>query len=320
MHTEKLGNLVLSQLMLGTCQFGLDYGIANRKGRLPYKTALDILSFAYKGGINCLDTASAYGTSEKVIGKALRELGISDKIVVVTKVHPIPKEGISNINVYDIVEKLVTQSLKNLRLEILPICLIHREEDFFSCIEPLLKLKDKGLIAHIGCSVMTPEITSTIISSRLVDIVQVPGNIIDRRFVKSGIYELAKESGVKVFVRSIFLQGLILMPEEDIPVELNGVIPFRRGLQKLANEAGMSLSELAVRYVLGTNGLTCVIVGVDTTEQLCQNIEIFSKEPLDLSLIRVISQIAPDLPDDILMPNKWPKRILRRYRDGKALR
>src|SRR3989304_2505652 len=86
MRTVKFSDLQLSQMMLGTVQFGLNYGIANKKGQPSYKTARDIIACAYESGVNCLDTSPGYGASEEVIGKALVELGISDKIIVVSKI------------------------------------------------------------------------------------------------------------------------------------------------------------------------------------------------------------------------------------------
>lgn len=74
-----------SQFMLGTAQFGTGYGIANQIGRPSYQTVLKILECAAANGVNCLDTAPTYGDSEKIIGRAIRELGIADRMMVVTK-------------------------------------------------------------------------------------------------------------------------------------------------------------------------------------------------------------------------------------------
>ena len=65
-----------SKLMLGTVQFGMNYGVANTTGKPSFETVKAILKEAYDGGINALDTAPEYGDSEEVIGKALKELGL----------------------------------------------------------------------------------------------------------------------------------------------------------------------------------------------------------------------------------------------------
>ncbi len=254
-----------------------------------------------------MDTSPCYGTSEEVLGKALAELGIADKVMVVSKVCPMAQKYSSSKVADKVVEKSITHSLKHLKLEVLPICLFHREENF-CYIESLLKMKDRGLVCHTGVSTMTPEVTSAIITSELVEAVQIPTNVLDHRFVYSGIYKEAKKRGIAVFVRSIYLQGLILMLEDEIPPELADVIPVRRNLQDVASEAGMGLAELSVRYVLGLNGFTCGVIGIDSVKQMRENLELFSKGPLGSDLIKIVDNVVPDLSDKILMPNKWSNR------------
>jgi len=251
-----------------------------------------------------VDTAAAYGTSEEVIGRALAELGISDKFIVATKVPHLATEDLSAEIADKMVETSVTRSLQRLRLDVLPICLLHFERDF-RYIESLLKLKARGLVKHVGCSVMTPEITATIIASGLVEVVQMPTNLLDHRFTDSGIYGQAKQRGVAAVIRSVFLQGLLVMPENEIPLHLADVIPVRRRLQQLAREAEMSLPELAVRYVLSVDGLSCAVIGVDSVEQMRQNLTLFAQGPLDPALFNAVAEVAVGLPEKIIRPDMW---------------
>ncbi len=308
MQIKQFADLKLSELMLGTVQFGLDYGIANHDGQVPYDVVRDILSCAYEAGVNCLDTAAVYGTSEEVLGKALSELGISGDMVIVSKIHPMAEEFSSLSAVDDFVEESVMRSLKRLRIDVLPICLFHDETNSIYA-ESLLKLKDKGLVRHIGSSVMTPAVTSSIISSGLVETLQIPSNLLDQRFVRKGIYQAAKKCGIGIFVRSIYLQGLILMPEDEIIRELREVIPIRRQLRCLAKDAGMALAELAVRYVLGLDGLTCALVGANTVEQIRQNLALFAKGPLDPDLMAAVDDMVPGFADETVMPTEWSRRM-----------
>ena len=291
--------------MLGTCQFGVPYGIANQTGQPSYETARDIIAAAYEGGINCFDTASGYGTSEEVIGRILGELGLADKVTVVTKAARVIAERLSA----KAAEKLITEtallSLKRLRLEVLPVYLFHTEEHFRH-IKVLLKLKEKGLVRRIGVSVMTPDACLRIITSGLVEAVQVPTSVFDRRYIRAGVFSEAGKRGVAVFVRSVYLQGLIFLSDAETPPELSAVIPVRHRIQSIANEAGMGLAELAVRYVFSIPGATAVLVGVESLEQTRQNLALLSKGPLDAGVIKAINEAVPDLPVNILMPNKWP--------------
>jgi len=304
----EFAELELSTLMLGTAQFGLNYGIANKSGQPTYWTVLDILTAAHEGGINCFDTAPAYGTSEEVLGKALAELRLKDKFIAITKVRHMADDFSSQKAADQFVEESVTGSLRRLGLNVLPICLFHAENNF-RYVESLLKLKAKGLVRHIGSSVITPPVTADIIASGHAEALQIPTSILDHRFTRGGLLENAKRHGTAVFVRSVYLQGLVLMPENEIPEDITAVIPVRRRLQNLARESGIGMEELAARYVLSLPGFTCAVVGMETVQQVRHNISIFSKEPLEPTLVQAIEEIVPDLPDNVVKPFMWPKRM-----------
>lgn len=109
-----------------------------------------------------------------------------------------------------------------------------------------------------------------------------------------------------VFVRSVFLQGLIVMPIEEIALELQEVVPVRRTLQRIADEAGLTIPEMALRYGLSLPGVTGVLTGVETVEQMRANIAITARGPLPSDVVEAISNAVPDLPDTILFPWHWP--------------
>jgi len=303
--TTRFGDLRLSIMMLGTVQLGMGYGVANKSGQPPYETARDMLACAHDGGVNCLDTAAAYGTSEQVIGSALADLGIADEFTIVTKVPAIREKFPPGPDADRFVEESVVRSLKALRLEVLSVCLFHWESDFLPHAESLLKLKERGLVRHVGLSAHTPAGVSAAISSGLAEAVQIPSSIFDHRFLRQGIFDQAAKSGVAVFVRSIYLQGLVLMPEHDIPPHLAQVVPIRRKLEALAKDAGMTIAELAVRHVLGLTGLTCAVVGAESEEQVRNNAALFSEGPLDETLTMAIAESVPDLPDEVIFPGRW---------------
>lgn len=308
MAHDRLDGVNLSRLMLGTVQFGLNYGIANRVGQPSYETAREIIACAYEGGVTCLDTAALYGDSEEVLGRALSELKLADKVTVATKVCRLA-DDLTAREADAIVEESVACSLRRLRLDTLPICLFHNENNFISYADSLLKLRDRGLVRHAGSSVNTPEAALQIVQSSLADAVQMPTSVLDRRFVRIGVCEQAGKQGTTLFARSIYLQGLLLMPEDDILPELSDVIPVRRRLRELAQQAAMSVSELAVRYVLGISRITSAVVGVDSVDQMRENIALFNKGPLPEDLFAAVTEAVPDLPESILFPGKWSKRM-----------
>ncbi|MBI3656784.1 MAG: aldo/keto reductase [Acidobacteria bacterium] len=305
LQRQTLADLNLSKLMLGTAQFGLAYGIANRGGQPSFEAIKAILRYAYEHGVNCLDTAAGYGSSEEILGRALHELGLSGRINLVTKIKHLP-DGLSCSQADAAVEESVLCSLKHLHLQALPVCLFHLEQNF-SYAESLLKLREQGLVRHIGVSTVTTSAALTIISLGSAEAVQIPTSILDRRFVNSGVCSAAAKGGVVVFGRSIYLQGLILLTDQETPFHLRAVVPVRSTLSGIAEQAGMTLGELAMRYVLGVSELTSVLVGVDSVAQMKQNLEFFLRGPLSADVRTAVDRAVPELPEAIINPVFWTR-------------
>lgn len=308
MHYTRLGNYELSQLMLGTAQFGYEYGINNRSGQPSFDEVCAILQAAYEGGVNCLDTAPAYGDSEEVLGRALQETRLTGKMVVVSKALRTVREEACADEIAIDVEKAVTESLKRLQLDVLPICLVHNETNF-SHVEALYRLKEKGLIHHIGASVLQPEGAREVIHSEQAEALLLATNILDRRYSHRGILRDAKTSGIAVFARSVYQQGLILMEPTDVPSDLQAVLPALNELHEVATSESISIEELALRYVLGLEGVSCVVIGVERTQQLRENLEIFAHGPISTSLQKHLSTLPLNLPSVIFEPWRWQKRV-----------
>lgn len=302
-------NLPLSKLMLGTVQFGLPYGVANRTGQPEYRDVVAILAAAIEGGVNCFDTAAAYGTSEEVLGRALRELKVADQVTVVTKFRPLSPDELADPKLASAaLEQSVKSSLERLQLDGLPIVLFHRESDAVhrNTLEPL---REKGWLRHVGVSCAhLPGPPAEFIQSGDVSALQLPANLLDRRHEQSGIFQKATAEGVAVFIRSAFLQGLLVMPESEIPVVLREVLLARKRLEQLSSSAGMDLPELALRYLLTQSDVTSILIGVETLAQVQENLKRFERGPLPADLFAAIQGEAFDLPELILTPALWPPR------------
>lgn len=308
METVEFKGLRLSRLMLGTAQFGMRYGIANSKGQPSYAEVKSILSAAVDAGVNCLDTASAYGESEATIGKALHELGMEKRFFVVTKTAPLTTEELSSPSLAEkSIRCSVEKSLRLLRLESLPLVLFHREADF-AYVETLEKLRGEGLVQHFGmsCETWSRSVLDKL-STGKVEALQLPASILDRRYLKMGAASAASKLKAPVFIRSVFLQGLLLMPEPSVPEGLKAVIPVRRRLAELAAEAEISISELALRYILSQEGVSCVAMGIDDACQLRENLALFERGNLSADILKRIEDEVPALPDEIVSPSRWRK-------------
>jgi aryl-alcohol dehydrogenase-like predicted oxidoreductase len=164
-------------------------------------------------------------------------------------------------------------------------------------------------VRHIGSSVVTPQTTLDIVNGGNAEAIQLPTSVIDYRFMRLGVGKAAAKHGVALFVRSVYLQGLILMAEAEVPAELAAIIPPRRRLQAIAEQAGMTMTELAVRYVLGLEGVACGLTGVETVAQMRENIALFSKGPLPSDMMQAVDAAVPSIPDNIVMPYTWSMRM-----------
>ena len=289
---------MISKLILGTVQFGLNYGIANSEGKPDLNKVRAILRCAADHGIRILDTAAAYGDSETVIGTVFAEdSALKNHFQVVSKIPPLP-QNVSPEEIQSTIENSVDASLRNLRIDQLYGILFHREEDASKL--PLLKeLQKKGKVRLCGFSVdgFLPEEISE------AEMIQVPGNVLDRRFIP-----FPRKKPQKLFVRSVYLQGLLMMPEEKIPSVLAGVIPYRRKLAALAEENSLGPAELYMRYLLSFPEIDGVLTGVDNPEQLEYNLHMASGGPLDENLQQKIRDLIPELPELWIHPKLWPKK------------
>jgi aryl-alcohol dehydrogenase-like predicted oxidoreductase len=307
METGRYADLNLSRLMLGTVQFGLPYGVANRTGQPSYADVRAIVAAAIEGGVTGFDTAAAYGNSEEVLGRALHELGVADRVVVVTKVRWLtPGEMDDDALAARAIEQSVAESQRRLKLDCLPVVLFHRECEARH-LDVLERLKAKGRLQQVGVSCDNrPGPAAEFAALPAVSALQIPASIMDRRHLRGGSLAAAAAHGVAVLVRSVYLQGLLVMAEEAIPSGLRDVIPVRRRLAAIAGEAGMGLAELAVRYMLAQAGVTSVLTGVETVAQIHANVALFSRGPLAADMLAALDAAVPELPESILTPSLWP--------------
>lgn len=305
----------LSRLMLGTVQFGLPYGVANRTGQPSYAEVCAIVAAAIEGGVTCFDTAAAYGTSEETLGRVLRELKATERVVVVTKVRALtPAELADGRLAAQAIRQSVETSRQRLNTDTLPLVLFHREADGVY-LDELLALRDRGWLRHAGVSCDNrPGPAAEFAADRRVSALQIPGSLLDRRHQLSGLFGKAESCDMALFVRSVYLQGLLLMPQEAVPAHLHPVLPVRRQLAAVAAVAGMELSELALRYMLSQPGVTSLVVGVETVAQMQANLRLFDGGPLPPDTLAAVDTIDTDLPEACITPSMWAAgRIMSRF-------
>lgn len=299
----------MSRLILGTVQFGLDYGIANKTGKPSKEDVRKILLFALKSGINVLDTANAYGDSEKILGEILDNYPKKEDIKIITKLSPQIDENTGYKNIKNQIEQSINSSLSNLNLDSIPIYMLHRAEHMTIkdgiIIKNLSKLKNRGLIHNIGTSIYTPREAEIALSIDEISAIQVPFNVFDHRLINSGFFEKAHAKSVAVFVRSIYLQGLILMKNNDVPYNLQGIIPFKNQLNEICNDSDRTINEVAMKFPLMQEGITGTVIGVDNLTQLMENINLYNKPSLEKSIIKNVLSKFNSIPEYLLDPRQW---------------
>lgn len=292
-------------LVLGTAQFGSSYGIANKIGRLSQAAVTDIVREAREQGIDQFDTAQGYGDSEIFLGKALSELGLHTKVKVISKIGP----SLNHSNARSIINSVET-SLRNLGISRLYALLIHNEE--------LLGLWDKGLreilvglirsgkVERIGVSVYSPEKALESLNISEIDILQVPTNILDRRFEESNIFQIAQDKKKEVYIRSVFLQGLLLMDVKEIPEKMRFAQVIVQELEQFCQEHRISRHQLAIGYLRVRFQEAHLLFGAEKIEQVqhnCRALEVSVPEALCQEVERVFDHID----EQILNPSLWPR-------------
>lgn len=295
----------MSKLILGTVQLGSDYGINNKSGQPKQEEAFQILDYAYKNGINTLDTASAYGDSENIIGEYMNESG--NEFEIATKLQPL-----NNVNFDEnVIETQLDDSLKRLGKKYIDLYLIHDFKDIINnenLIDKLNNLKSKGKIKKIGISLYEPaELEFILENSLAIDAVQIPFNMFDSRWTKNNLLKNVKKENIAIYARSIFLQGLFFLEDEDkmneIHESLKGYIDF---IRKMAKSKNVAISQLAIDYVKSFDEIDGILNGCETLNQLQENICQFNKENCLTEKDKgEILEIVEDIPSKIIDPRIW---------------
>jgi aryl-alcohol dehydrogenase-like predicted oxidoreductase len=258
------------KLALGGAQFGLVYGIANQGGQVRPDVLKGILELSRAQGVDTIDTAKAYGESESALGVAGTE-GFN----VITKLPSIPFDV---LDVQQWVASQVAHSLRNLRVDAVYGLMLHRSHEWVgphgkALVCAMQSLKAQGLVHKIGVSIYAPSELTSVMQAGGVDLVQAPFNLVDRSLVESGWLQKLKAIGVEVHARSVFLQGLLLMPRDAIPAKFQRWAKLWDTWQAWQQAANISAVQACIGFVQSHTMLDRLVVGMDSLEQLQQLID-----------------------------------------------
>lgn len=265
------------KIAVGTVQFGLPYGIANRGGQTPRMAAAEILDHARAAGATILDTAIAYGESEAVLG----DIGAARAgWRIITKLPGLPPD-LPRSEVGHWCRTMVQGSLARLGTDHLEGLLLHRPDDLRgqngqALAETLIDLRHRGLTRATGLSVYGPEDLDALLPDGPagapipLDIVQGPTNVLDRRLENSGWVARLSQAGTRIHLRSAFLQGLLLMPRADIPAHLSHAAHDLTRWHDWLQDTGADPLSVALCFVLGRDYAECAVLGMDSPDHLKQ--------------------------------------------------
>lgn len=287
------------RIVLGTAQFGLEYGVANVGGAPDDERIGRILALARTAGIRMLDTAIAYGNAEERLGR----LGF-EGLAPMTKLPAVPA-GCHDVGGW--VESQVRASMARLRVARLAAVSLHRpaqlrEPVAGDLVAALQRLRSDGLASAIGVSIYSPEELPTAFDAFDFDLVQAPYSVFDRRIVASGWSAELQRRGCSLHLRSCFLQGLLLLPAGRRPEWCRRWASLFECWDSWLSASGLQPLEACLRFALSAPGQHSLVLGVDNCAQLEAILAATGDPLLDVPESLACSDM------DLVNPARWPRQ------------
>ena len=303
------------QLVLGTAQLGLNYGITNSDGKPKLEQSLEIIKYALDNGINVFDTARAYGDSEHIIGLAkqkLLEQDIKNEMNIITKLLPLDNldSDTSKENIYKMVDDSLNTSLEKLNTDVIDSLLLHRFHHFHNKTvwNYLLQKRENGIIKELGVSVYYVSEAIEALKNQDIKHIQLPINILDQQWFCDEFLELVKtRNDVIIHCRSILLQGILVSSPDKWP-KIENVDPteYVDKLNNLVEKFGFNNRlELCFSYIKSIDWIDGLLVGVDNIFQFEQNIKLFGVRRLNIGEINTVRNVFKDVSEILLNPSLW---------------
>jgi len=285
---------VIHKIILGTVQFGFDYGINNFSGKPSEIRVFGILENSLNMGVNILDTADAYGNAIELIGKYNQTN--PGKFIINTKFIKSDKT----------LKTQLQNTLRLLQIQCINVYFYHRFEDFEEypeLLDELVSLKKEGLINKIGLSVYENTELKKAIETEEIDVIQLPFNLLDNYAQRGFLLKLAKKNAKKIQARSVFLQGLFFRPLNKVPSTLSALIPYLEVIRSIAKVNNITTEHLALQYVIQQSEIDNVVIGVDNCEQLKKNLSLAYSKISD-KILEAVNEIRVN-EIRLLYPKNW---------------
>ena len=286
-------NFLLSKMVIGTAQFGLDYGFKSSTAKkVTQDECNEMLDISHANNISILDTAEAYGDA-------------IEKIAAYHATHGQKFEIISKFLTPDNILKPLRDSLQKLARDSYHTILAHKSQDLFSnkvVQDDLTELKKAGQTRYIGVSIYTNEEFQQAIDCEFVDVIQFPFNLLDNVNQRGELMIKAKEAGKILHARSVYLQGMFLK-EFPLPVKLKPLESYLQKLRDLCLDNNISMTSLCLEYVFNNELIENVIVGQHKSSQLRSNIDLIKNFKGGSYLKEVDNILVKEA--ELLSPRNW---------------
>lgn len=264
------------KLCLGTVQFGTDYGI-QRAGRPTSDNVDKILSYAIEHGVNCFDTASAYGDAENIIGRYIKNCSYAaEKMNIVSKLSSTALKNIPHFEWENIIKQNAEMSIKTLGVSKLKAYLFHNAALIHSqeAVKALAAVCREGMAEKVGVSIYSPDEALKALEYDEIGVIQIPYNVFDQRLDKCGFFIKAKKKGIEIYARSTLLQGLVTMSPNKLPKNMKFAEKYLRRLLYFCGKYNVSPLKAAIGYVQLHSDIDYLVFGVDDIQQLIEYISI----------------------------------------------
>lgn len=299
----------MSVFSLGTVQLGMNYGLEADTQKPSEEAAFSLLDTAMAHGVDNLDTANNYGDSEAIIGRWMAQRRAEGKELpwVVTKIGPF-KHGS-----YDILrDDMLAQTegcLKNLGGDSLDCLMLHNFDDYEQDPDAVRKvmeeIKAQKVCKYTAISAYSRHDYGVIADSDF-DATQIPLNVFDWGQIESGGMEKLEKSGIMVFIRSVYLQGLVFHTPETVDPRMSFCIPYLEKYIQLCNDFELAPDLLALSFVLSVPGVTTAVMGCRNEKQVLSNCDVFDKTvQLTADQLERIHEAFRDMDHRVINPGLW---------------
>ena len=296
----------MADLCLGTVQFGMKYGVNNRQGQPSMNDSVEMIKYAVDNGIKYIDTARAYGDAELVIGEYNKIYGVPKDIKIISKLRPNVIEADTK-DVNSLIRDELESSLKRMGVDKLNGYLLHTPEYIYNqnILDALLNLKEEKMVENIGVSIYDLKEGEQAIKTGIIDYIQLPYSYLDQRGIRTGFIKKAKEHGIKIFTRSAFLQGLVMMEKSRIPQYLAPAICNIEKFEPITKEFNEDIINAIIHFVTDEADIDYLVFGVDNIEQLKEDMDAYRNKKINTLLIEQVKQHLNMLEDNIIFPSLW---------------